>query len=124
LWDNVRVRPRAVLFDFNGTLSDDEPILCAIDARAVRGARPPAHGARLPRRATGLSDEEICTIRLGAEYPGIDRLVQERIARLPGARDQWHDGLLGGALRRALRGGARADRDRVGRRSAKAAGCG
>ena len=42
---------RAVLFDFNGTLSDDEPIVCAIfqELFAERGLRCVAVLGTLPR---------------------------------------------------------------------------
>ena len=42
---------RAIVFDFNGTLSDDEPILCEIFSEALRGARQAAVGAGVLRRA-------------------------------------------------------------------------
>jgi beta-phosphoglucomutase len=75
------MRPRAVLFDFNGTLSDDEPILYAIYAElCAEQGRPLTERDYLDRLA-GLSDEEIFATWLGADQPGIGRLVEERIAR-------------------------------------------
>jgi HAD superfamily hydrolase (TIGR01509 family) len=81
LWDNVGVRPRAILFDFNGTLSDDEPILYAIYAELCAEQGRPLTARDYLAELAGLSDEEIFTTWLGADHPGIDRLVQERIAR-------------------------------------------
>jgi beta-phosphoglucomutase-like phosphatase (HAD superfamily) len=75
------VPARAVIFDFNGTLSDDEPILCRIvaDLFAERG-RPLSTQDYFDRLA-GLSDEEIVRTWLGDDYPDVDALVEERIAR-------------------------------------------
>jgi beta-phosphoglucomutase-like phosphatase (HAD superfamily) len=73
--------PRAVLFDFNGTLSDDEPILYAVYAElfAERG-RPLSRDDYLDQLA-GLSEEDIFATWLGAGHPGLDRLVAERVSR-------------------------------------------
>ena len=73
--------PRAVIFDFNGTLSDDEPILYRIyaDLFAEHG-RPLSHQEYLDRLA-GHSDEEIVGRWLGRERADVDALVAERIAR-------------------------------------------
>jgi beta-phosphoglucomutase len=73
--------PRAVIFDFNGTLSDDEPILYRIyaDLFAAHG-RPLSQQDYLDRLA-GHSDEEIVARWLGRDRPDLDALVAERIAR-------------------------------------------
>jgi beta-phosphoglucomutase len=73
--------PRAVIFDFNGTLSDDEPILYAIyaDLFAERG-RPLAQREYLDELA-GHSDAEIVGRWLGRDRLDVDALVSERIAR-------------------------------------------
>jgi HAD superfamily hydrolase (TIGR01509 family) len=73
--------PRAVIFDFNGTLSDDEPILYRIYADLFA-----AHGRPLSRRdyldlLAGHSDEEIVARWLGRDRADVDALVAERIAR-------------------------------------------
>jgi beta-phosphoglucomutase len=81
LWDNGGVRPRAVLFDFNGTLSDDEPILSAIYAELCAEQGRPLTARDYLGQLAGLSDEEIFATWLGAGRPGINRLVEERIAR-------------------------------------------
>jgi beta-phosphoglucomutase len=72
--------PRAVIFDFNGTLSDDEPILYRIFAELFA-----AHGRPLAQREyldelAGRSDEEIVRRWLG-ERDDVDALVAERVAR-------------------------------------------
>ena len=70
----------AVVFDFNGTLSDDEPILCDIYAQlAVEQGRPLSAEEYFAGLA-GLSDEEIF-VRLLGERPDLDDLVRERVDR-------------------------------------------
>jgi HAD superfamily hydrolase (TIGR01509 family) len=81
LWDNLGVRPRAVLFDFNGTLSDDEPILYAVYSELCAERGRPLTARDYLAELAGLSDEAIFAAWLGADGAGIDRLVQERIAR-------------------------------------------
>jgi beta-phosphoglucomutase len=75
------MRPRAVAFDFNGTLSQDEPILCEIfmDLFAEEG-RPLSRQEYFDELA-GLSDPEIVRTWLGREHPRIDALVAERVRR-------------------------------------------
>ena len=71
----------AITFDFNGTLSNDEPILCGIFQTlfAERG-RALAEQDYYDRLA-GLSDEAIVASWLGADYPDIAGAVSERIGR-------------------------------------------
>ena len=95
------MRPRAVLFDFNGTLSDDEPVLEAIYAEllAERGVELTAAGYR--DRLAGLSDEAIFERALGGPPPDLEQLVQERIARY---RRRVADGsTVGDPVRAAVR---------------------
>jgi beta-phosphoglucomutase len=73
--------PRAVIFDFNGTLSDDEPILYRIFAGLFA-----EHGRPLTEREyydelAGHSDEEIVLRWLGRDHPAVEQVVAERIAR-------------------------------------------
>ena len=75
------MRPRAVLFDFNGTLSDDEPILYAIYAELCAEQGRPLTAREYLEELAGLSDEAIFASWLGADHPDLDRLVHERIAR-------------------------------------------
>jgi HAD superfamily hydrolase (TIGR01509 family) len=75
------VQPRAILFDFNGTLSDDEPILYAIYAELFAEQGEPLSAQSYLERLAGLSEREIFTTWLGSEHPGIDRLIADRVAR-------------------------------------------
>jgi HAD superfamily hydrolase (TIGR01509 family) len=73
--------PSALVFDFNGTLSNDEPLIFDIFARLFA-----ERGLALPRetyfsRFAGLTDAEIVRARLGADYDGVDQLVGERVRR-------------------------------------------
>ena len=72
---------RALMFDFNGTLSDDEPLLYAIlrDLFAEQG-RPLSEDVYFERLA-GLSDPEIVRTWLGEDNPAVDRVLAERVAR-------------------------------------------
>ena len=71
----------AVIFDFNGTLSHDEPILFAIfrDLFAEYG-RPLSAEAYFDELA-GLSDPEIVRTWLGPDHPAVDELIERRTAR-------------------------------------------
>jgi HAD superfamily hydrolase (TIGR01509 family) len=71
--------PRAVAFDFNGTLSDDEPILCAIfvELFAERGL-PPLTEDEYYAELAGHTEEEIFRRWTGRDEP---ELIAERIAR-------------------------------------------
>jgi beta-phosphoglucomutase len=71
---------RAVIFDFNGTISDDEPIMYRVfSGLFAEHGRPLSHRAYIDHLA-GLSDEAIVRGWLG-ERPDMDRLVAERIRR-------------------------------------------
>jgi beta-phosphoglucomutase-like phosphatase (HAD superfamily) len=73
--------PRAVVFDFNGTLSDDEPILYRIFAELFA-----EHGRPLSERdyydnLAGHSDPEIVRLWLGRDHPDVDVVIAERVDR-------------------------------------------
>ena len=75
---------RAVTFDFNGTLSDDEEILFGVYAALFA-----EHGRPLGRevyyaRLAGLSEHEIVRAWLG-DRDDLDAIVRERIDRYRGA---------------------------------------
>jgi len=73
--------PRAAVFDFNGTLSDDEPILFSIyEAMFAEQGRPLTQREYIDELA-GHSEEEIIGSWLGRDRPDFDKLVAERIAR-------------------------------------------
>ena len=70
--------PGAVVFDFNGTLSDDEPILLRIYQELFAEHGRPLAEAEYYAELAGHSEEEIIGRWLGEVTP---ELVAERIAR-------------------------------------------
>jgi beta-phosphoglucomutase-like phosphatase (HAD superfamily) len=72
------VRPAALLFDFNGTLSDDERIQCEIYQEIFAESGKPLGQVEYFERLAGLSDPEIVRTWLGVERP---ELVAERVSR-------------------------------------------
>ena len=92
---------QAVIFDFNGTLSRDEPILCEIfcDLFAEYGRHLSAQ--EYFDELAGLSDPEIVRRWLGPEHPNVDEVIKRRTARY---RELVADGSsVPGAVRDALR---------------------
>jgi len=93
--------PGAVIFDFNGTLSDDEPILYRIFAETFA-----EHGRPLPERdyydrLAGHSDLEIVRLWLGHDHPDVDRVIGEQVDRY---RAAVSDGsTIGPAARESVR---------------------
>lgn len=95
------MRPRAVLFDFNGTLSDDEPILYEIYADLLAGEGRPLTLPDYLEHLAGLSEEALFAAWLGADHPRIDALVRERVARY---RERVRDGgTIAAPVREAVR---------------------
>jgi beta-phosphoglucomutase len=92
------VKPAALLFDFNGTLSDDEPIQYAIYSEVfAEEGRPIAEDEYFGRLA-GLSDEKIVRTWMGEDRPD---LVAERVRRF---QARASDGsTIHSAMRTALR---------------------
>lgn len=72
---------RALLFDFNGTLSDDEPVLCAIYGEIFAREGRPLTPARYYAELAGRTEEAIIGGWLGVEGDTLERLIEERIAR-------------------------------------------
>ena len=72
---------RAITFDFNGTLSDDEPILCGIFCELFAGLGRPLSEQEYYDELAGLSDEAIVTTWLGEGYPDVAGAVRERVLR-------------------------------------------
>ena len=72
---------RAVIFDFNGTLSDDEPILCEIVCGLLGELGRPISAQEYYDELAGLSDPEIVRRGLGFDYHGVEAVVAERVAR-------------------------------------------
>ena len=69
------------MFDFNGTLSDDEPILFAILADLFAEQGRPLSESVYYERLAGLSDPEIVRAWLGEDHPAVDAVLAERVAR-------------------------------------------
>jgi beta-phosphoglucomutase len=73
--------PRAAIFDFNGTLSDDEPILYAIYAEMFAESGRPLTEQQYADELAGHSEEEIIGQWLGRDRPDFAELVADRITR-------------------------------------------
>jgi beta-phosphoglucomutase len=71
---------RAVIFDFNGTLSDDEPILYGIYAALFAEHGRPLTEAEYYSRLAGLSDPEIVHRWLGRRDDA-EHVVHQRVTR-------------------------------------------
>ena len=71
----------AIVFDFNGTLSDDEPVLCEIFMRLFAEHGKPISAQEYFDRLAGLSDPEIVRTWLGPGHPDVDAVIAERIDR-------------------------------------------
>jgi len=72
---------QAVVFDFNGTLSDDEPVLCELFIHLFAEHGKPLSAQEYFDRLAGLSDPEIVRTWLGADHPDVDAVIAERVAR-------------------------------------------
>jgi beta-phosphoglucomutase len=79
------VAVRAVIFDFNGTLSNDEPILCDIFRELFAEQGKPLSAEEYFDRLAGLSDPEIVRTWLGPDHPAVDQVISKRIARYQAA---------------------------------------
>jgi beta-phosphoglucomutase len=75
------MRPRAVVFDFNGTLSDDEPILCEIFQELFAEHGRPLSAQEYYDELAGLSDPEIVRTWLGADHPAVGEVIEKRTER-------------------------------------------
>jgi beta-phosphoglucomutase len=90
---------RAVIFDFNGTLSDDEPILYAIYAGLFAEHGRPLSEAEYYGHLAGLSDPEIVHRWLGRRDDA-EHVVHQRVTRY---REAVADGsTIGPPVRRAV----------------------
>jgi beta-phosphoglucomutase-like phosphatase (HAD superfamily) len=72
---------RALVFDFNGTLSDDEPIMCAIYEELFAREGRPMSAAEYYGQLAGRTEEAIIGGWLGVEGAALDALIAERIER-------------------------------------------
>jgi beta-phosphoglucomutase len=71
----------AITFDFNGTLSNDEPILCGVFQRLFGDRGRPLSEQEYYDELAGLSDEAIVTTWLGDDYSDVAGAVAERVLR-------------------------------------------
>ena len=71
----------AVVFDFNGTLSDDEPLLCEIFTHLFAEHGRPMSAQEYLDELAGLSDPEIVTTWLGEDHPDVQAVIDERVSR-------------------------------------------
>jgi beta-phosphoglucomutase len=78
-------RPRAVIFDFNGTLSHDEPILCEIFMELFAEHGKPLSAQEYFDELAGLSDPEIVRSWLGRDHPDVDEVIEQRVQRYQAA---------------------------------------
>ena len=79
----------AVMFDFNGTLSHDEPILCEIYGELFAEHGRPLSAQEYFDQLAGLSDPEIVRTWLGRDHPEVDEVIEQRITRY---RERVSDG--------------------------------
>jgi beta-phosphoglucomutase len=70
-----------VIFDFNGTLSHDEPILCEIFCELFAEYGRPLSAQQYFNELAGLSDAEIVRTWLGPDHPSVDEVIERRSAR-------------------------------------------
>ena len=73
---------RALLLDFNGTLSDDEPLLCSIFQELFAELGKPISEAEYYDQLAGLSDPEVEEKWLGRPDPGVVARKIERYREL------------------------------------------
>lgn len=74
-------RARALVFDFNGTLSHDEPVLCSIYQELFAESGRPLSEAEYYEHLCGLSEEAIIAGWLKVVGAELESLVAERIRR-------------------------------------------
>jgi HAD superfamily hydrolase (TIGR01509 family) len=73
---------RALLLDFNGTLSEDEPILCRIFQELFSEAGKPIGEEEYYAQLAGFSDREVIRIWLGREDPVLEQRKIDRYREL------------------------------------------
>ena len=73
--------PDSIVFDFNGTLSDDEPVLCEIFVELFAEHGKPLSAQEYFDQLAGLSDPEIVRTWLGRDHPDVDAVIDERVTR-------------------------------------------
>jgi HAD superfamily hydrolase (TIGR01509 family) len=94
-----------VIFDFNGTLSHDEPILCEILCELFAEHGRPLSAQEYFDQLAGLSDPEIVRTWLGSTHPAVEAVIEQRVVRY---RERVADGSsVPEAVREAVRYAAR-----------------
>lgn len=91
----------AVIFDFNGTLSDDEPLLCEIFTHLFAEHGRPMSAQEYFDELAGLSDPEIVTTWLGEDHPDVQAVIDERVSRYRAAA--WDGSTVHEHVREAVR---------------------
>src|SRR5437762_10604351 len=71
----------AILFDFNGTLSDDEPLVCRIFVELFAELGRPLAPDEYFARFVGRTDDEIVRGWLGPDFPDVGAVLEERVER-------------------------------------------
>jgi beta-phosphoglucomutase-like phosphatase (HAD superfamily) len=71
---------RAVLFDFNGTLSDDEQVSCDVYREVFARHGRPLTDAEYYGQLSGLSTAEGTAAWLGSDYPRLAEVAEECLA--------------------------------------------
>jgi len=71
----------ALVFDFNGTLSDDEPLLCELFMHLFAEHGRPMSAQEYFDQLAGLSDPEIVKTWLGEDHPDVEVVIGERVRR-------------------------------------------
>lgn len=97
---------RALVFDFNGTLSHDEPVLFAIYAALFAEHGRPLTQSEYVAELAGNTEEAIIGGWLGVHGPELERLMEERIERYRRAAD-------GSTITPAMRAAVRHAAERV-----------
>jgi HAD superfamily hydrolase (TIGR01509 family) len=72
---------RAIVFDFNGTLSADEHLLCEIFQELFAEHGRPLSAQEYFDELAGLSDPEIVRKWLGPDDPDVEAVIEQRVAR-------------------------------------------
>jgi beta-phosphoglucomutase len=98
---------RALIFDFNGTLSDDEPIMCAIYEELFAREGRPMTPAEYYEQLAGRTEEAIIGGWLGVDGAALGALIAERIERYTAAAAD------GGTVPEAVRAAVRYAASRV-----------
>ena len=70
-----------MIFDFNGTLSQDEPVLCRIYRELFAEYGEPISDREYYERLSGLAEHAIAELCLGPGDPHIPAFIRERIDR-------------------------------------------